>query len=233
MVSLSIFKKDLSVAARSPLVARAAPLVIAFAAGIAAIALGASLGSNGLEQARLAARWTARVSFLVFLIVYCAPAMTRLSPSPLTKALLGRRRQWGLAFALVHGIHLVALTHYMRLSGEGRPVPVWILTGTAYVLVFALAVTSNDASQRRLRRWWKRLHQIGLHFIWLVFLLSYASRIPDSARMHIGLVFTPIAFAALGLRFVARRARQRTPSRTASIQLISSTDEAAPAFPAQ
>jgi DMSO/TMAO reductase YedYZ heme-binding membrane subunit len=77
------------------------------------------------------------------------------------------------------------------------------------VLAFALAVTSNDASQRRLRRWWKRLHQIGLHFIWLVFLLSYASRIPDSARTHIGLV-TPIALAALGLRFVARCARQRT-----------------------
>jgi hypothetical protein len=123
VVSLPIFKKDLNAAARSPLVARAAPLVIAFAAGIAAIELGAILGSNGLEQARLAARWMARASFLVFLIMYCAPAMTRLSPSPLTKALLGRRRQWGLAFALAHGIHLVALTHYMRLRVRGDRSP--------------------------------------------------------------------------------------------------------------
>ena len=207
-----------AVPASSPHVDRALPLLIAFAAGVAAIALGATVGADALEQSRLAARWTARVSFLVFLIVYCAPAATQLFPSPVTKAVLRRRRQWGLAFALAHGIHLAALTHYMLLSGEGRPVPVWILTGTAYALTFALALTSNDASQRLLRRWWKRLHRTGIHYIWFIFLLSYASRIPDPARMHIGLVFVPIVLAALGLRLAARMStrRARSAARAAS-----------------
>ena len=185
------------------------PLLVALVAGSAAVVLGFAIGADPLEQARLAARWTARASFLVFLVVYCAPALARLVPSPLTATVVRRRRQWGLAFALAHTIHLGALTRYMLLSGEGRPVAVWILTGTAYAFVFALAITSNDASQRLLGRWWKRLHRTGIHLIWLVFVLSYASRIPDPARAHIGLVFTPIALAALGLRIVARQRSRR------------------------
>lgn len=197
-------------AAPSPLSSKALPLLIALGAGVLTIALGFAVGADALEQARLAARWTARASFLIFLVVYCAPAASRLFPSPLTRAVVKRRRQWGLAFALAHFIHLGALTNYMLLSGEGRPVPVWILTGGCYVLIFLLAITSNDASQRLLGRWWKRLHRFGIHFIWLNFLLSYASRIPDPTRMHIGLVFVPIVLAALGLRLAARRSARRT-----------------------
>ena len=52
-------------------------------------------------------------------------------------------------------------------------------------------------------------YRVGVHLIWLVFLLSYASRIPDPARMHIGLVFTPLALAALGLRLAARWSARR------------------------
>lgn len=195
----------------SPYLSTALPLLIAVAAGVAAIALGARVGSDALEQARLAARWTARASFLVFLVVYCAPAAMRLFPSPMMRAIVRRRRQWGLAFALAHTIHLAALTHYMLLSGETRPVPVWILTGGAYALIYALALTSNDASQRLLGRGWKRLHRIGIHYIWFIFLLSYASRIAEPARMHIGLVFVPIMLAALGLRLAARRSARRAP----------------------
>ena len=201
----------------SPLASRTAPFLIATAGGLLAIALGGAFGVDPLEQARLAARWTARSSFFVFLTVYSAPSLARLFPSPLTRAIVRSRRQWGLAFALAHTIHLGALTHYMLLSGEVRPLGVWILTVTAYVLIYALALTSNDTSQRLLGKWWKRLHRVGIHFIWLTFLASYASRIPDPARMHIGLVFTPVVLGALGLRFVARRYRSPTLKRAQAV----------------
>ena len=143
-------KDNLSVAsaASAPLASTTAPFLIAIAGGLAAIALGTAFGADALEQARLAARWTARSSFFVFLTVYSAPSLARLFPSPLTGAIVRRRRQWGLAFALAHTIHLGALTHYMLLSGETRPAGAWILTGTAYAFIYALALTSNDASQR-------------------------------------------------------------------------------------
>ena len=145
-------KNNLSAAsaASSPLGSKTAPFLIATAGGLAAISLGTVFGVDALEQARLAARWTARSRFFVFFTVYSAPSLARLFPSPLTRAIVRRRRQWGLAFALAHTIHLGALTRYMLLSGETRPLGAWILTVTAYVLIYALALTSNDASQRLL-----------------------------------------------------------------------------------
>lgn len=153
------------------------------------------------------------MSFLTFLIVYCASAAARLFPSTLTRAVIRRRRQWGLAFALAHGIHLGALTHYMLLTGEQRPVAYWIATGTAYVLTFLLALTSIDASMRLLGRGWKRLHTVGVHYTWLIFLANYSIRLLDPARMHIGLVFVPVALAALGLRIAAHSSWRRAPKR--------------------
>ncbi|RJF90396.1 hypothetical protein D3876_09095 [Sphingomonas cavernae] len=161
-------------------------------------------GSDVIEQSQFAARWTARASFLVFLVAYTASAMARLFPGPVTKALLRRRRQWGLGFALSHTIHLAALITYLSLSGEERPLGVLIGGGLGYALMFAMALTSNDASQRMLGGWWKRLHRLGIHYIWFIFLFSYAGRLADPDRIQIGLVFTPIALAALGLRITAR-----------------------------
>lgn len=191
----------------------ATPLLLALTASLVALSSAYWAGGDFLEQSKLAARWTARASFLVFLIAYSASALARLFPSPLTRAFVRRRRQWGLGFALAHTIHLGALVHYLTLSGETRPVPVLIGGGLGYVLMFAMALTSNNASQRALGRWWKRLHRTGIHYIWFIFLFSYAGRIADPERMHIGLAFVPIALTALGLRVAAWRvSARRSPS---------------------
>lgn len=182
----------------------AVPIVAAFIASSIAVALALWAGSDLIQQSQIAARWTARASFLVFLVVYTASAMVRLFPAPATKAVLRRRRQWGLGFALSHTIHLAALINYLALSGEQRPPGVLIGGGLGYALMFAMALTSNDTSQRMLGRWWKRLHRVGIHYIWFIFLFSYAGRLADTDRIWTGLVFTPLALAALGLRLAAR-----------------------------
>jgi hypothetical protein len=45
---------------------------------------------------------------------------------------------------------------------------------------------------------------MGIHYIWLIYAISYSGRLFDPERQMIGLVFTPIALAALGLRLWAR-----------------------------
>lgn len=203
--------------ARPSPTALTAPIVAAFVASSIAIGLAVWTGSDVIEQSRFAARWTARASFLVFLVAYTASTMVRLFPGPITQAVLRRRRQWGLGFALSHTIHLGALVNYLSLSGEQRPLAVLIGGGLGYALMFAMALTSNDASQRLLGRWWKRLHRVGIHYLWFIFLFSYAGRIADPDRMHIGLVFAPIALAALGLRIAAWLSARRRRTMGAAI----------------
>lgn len=190
---------------------RATPILIAFAASATAIAAAALSGGDFVEQSRLAARWTARASFLIFLVAYSAAALDTLFPSALTRRIRQRRRQWGLGFALAHSIHFVALVHALTLTGEERPLFTLIGGGFAYALMLAMALTSNDASQRALGATWKRLHGFGIQYIWFIFFFSYAGRLADPERMATGLIFAPLAVAALGLRMLAwvkkRRAR--------------------------
>jgi len=189
---------------------RVAPLLIALAASVVAIAAAALVGDDPAAQSQLAARWTARASFLIFLIAYSAGALGTLFPSSLTALILRRRRQWGLGFALSHAIHLGALIHFLTLTGQA-PSPVSLIGGGfGYVVIAAMAATSNAAGQRALGRWWKRLHVFGVHYIWFVFFFSYAGRIADPARMTTGLVFATLAAGALGLRLIALVRKRQT-----------------------
>src|SRR5262249_51404182 len=78
----------------------------------AAIWLGRAIGSDVTEGWLLAARYTARVSFLLFLPVYCASSWHRLRPGPASRAVLANRRSLGLAFASAHTVHLGALSMF-------------------------------------------------------------------------------------------------------------------------
>lgn len=183
---------------------RSAPLAIGLMAGVGAIIAALLLGANSAEQALLAARWTARTALPLFLIAYLASSLVRLRPSDLTRALARRRRQWGLGFALAHGVHLAALSVNVLYFGPARPWQTLVGGGLAYLLVLLMALTSNDASMRRLGRGWRWLHRLGIHYIWLIFFISYAGRIVDPAKMVTGWVFASLLILALGVRFLAR-----------------------------
>jgi methionine sulfoxide reductase heme-binding subunit len=179
--------------------------------GLMTIVLGIAAGATPAEQANLAARWTARAAFPFFLVAYAASSLLRLWPSQLTKALMRRRRQWGLAFALAHTIHLAALATNLLVFGETRPGLVLLGGGTAYALMYLMALTSNDWSMRKLGRNWKRLHTVGIHYSWLIFFQSYARSIllPDPDKWIWGLAFALLLVGALGLRVYLRFGRRR------------------------
>jgi methionine sulfoxide reductase heme-binding subunit len=186
---------------------KAAPLLIGLALGLAAVALGWWAGATPAEEAKLAARWTARIALPMFLVAYLASSLLRLWSGDLTKALVRRRRQWGLGFALTHTIHLAALA-YNVLNYDPRSLPSLFPGGLAYVMVYIMAMTSNNTSMKALGKNWKRLHIFGIDYIWFIFTASYVTRIFKPEMMATGLLFTPVMFAALGLRLYARRGQQ-------------------------
>lgn len=166
------------------------------------VAAGLTAGSDPTEGWRLAARWTARLAFLVFVPVYVASAWQRLAPGPTPAFLLRNRRALGLGFASAHFTHLAALTLFFVVSGE-RPEPVVLAVGGGtFVALALLTATSNDAAVRRLGfARWKRLHRVGVHALWFVFAFTYFGRLGRDP-----LFFAPLfglAMGALGLRLAA------------------------------
>lgn len=182
---------------------RSTPLLVGLLFGLFAVVAGFVVGQSDAEQAQLAARWTARAALPVFLVAYLASTMLRLWSGDWSRAIMRRRRQWGLGFALAHTIHLAALLVAVLVYGPGRPLVTLLGGGFAYVLIYLMALTSNNWSMKRLGKYWKWLHRFGIHYIWFIFTFSYAGRIANPDMRMTGLIFTPIMFAALGLRLYA------------------------------
>lgn len=189
--------------------ARRWPILVGLTLSLLAICAGFRIGADRVEDWHLAARWTARVGFPVFLLVYLASSLARLSPGPLTRALHRDRRWWGLGFAASHTVHLVALVTFLRISGEPRTLVSLIPGGLAYFMILTMAATSNQASMRALGHNWKLLHRIGIHYIWLVFTLAYAGRIMAPESRLTGIVGVSLGLGALALRLAARAKRGR------------------------
>ncbi|WP_263264414.1 protein-methionine-sulfoxide reductase heme-binding subunit MsrQ [Pseudomonas sp. RIT-PI-S] len=92
------------------------------------------------------------------------------------------RRQLGLWCFAYAALHLVAYLFFVlgfdlgQLTVELRKRPYIIVGALAWLILLALAVTSNRASQRKLGKKWLKLHKavyavLGLallHFLWVV-----------------------------------------------------------------
>jgi len=163
----------------------------------------------------LAARYTARFSFLWFLMVYVSRPLATLRPMPITRWMLSRQRHLGLTFALAHFVHLGALVEYLRVSGgPANPVTV-IFGGFGYAVLALMVATSNDASVRLLGANWKRLQRFGLNYLLFVFVATYLRRFgmrkpPEPLYIYAGLL--ALAACAVGLRAAATRSRREVGS---------------------
>jgi methionine sulfoxide reductase heme-binding subunit len=200
-------------------VANSASTIVGFCAAAAlgaalATLYGHSAASAPDERWQLAARYTARFSFSIFLPVFVASAWNRLAPGRVSRFLVRRRRALGLAFATAHTVHLAALVAYNVVAGKRPDAATLAVGGGAYLLIFAMAATSNDVSVRRLGRNWLRLHKLGVYWIWFVFTFSYAGRTfggkPEFAPWFAA------AVAALVLRIAAARTRRAHSGPSAS-----------------
>jgi methionine sulfoxide reductase heme-binding subunit len=136
-------------------------------------------GSDQTEKLLLWSRYTARPSLLVFMLV-TASALNYFLSNRGTQFIWQNRRNLGLPFAYAHGIHLVALSSYMWVSGEQRTPDSLIIGTLVYLMIFAMALTSsNNAVAKMGLVKWKRLHRIGVHSIAFVFVLIYLVKLVE------------------------------------------------------
>lgn len=176
---------------------------VAFGAALTALALGLifmqTAGGWTKEGVLAGTTITARWAFPWFILAWSASSLVRLWPGGWRTRLLRRRRALGLAFAANHFVHLGFVVAAVTQFGETRPLFVYLLGGGAYVMIAAMALTSNDAAQRwmGLRRW-KLLHAIGGWWVLVIFTNSYVSRLMEKPAVAI----LPVALigAALALR---------------------------------
>jgi len=186
---------------------------IVLGAALAATAVGvlgfATGGGWTHEGALMATRLTARLSFPIFLLAWSASALAALFPGGWRTALLRRRRAVGLSFAAAHGVHLgFILVLGFVFAHKLNPVSVYG-GGFVYVLIAAMAATSNDASVKVLgAARWRLLHTVGGIGILLVFTNSYVGRLMTKPMLAIPALALIAAAVTLKLAAWLKRARR-------------------------
>ncbi len=157
---------------------------------------------------QLWARYTARLSFFLFLASYIAAPLYELTQNKATDWLRRNRRNSGISFGIAHTIHLVALVAFLVISRSETDMATIIVGGGAYVAMFFMLATSNDAALRRLGDInWRRLHKFGAHYLAFVFAFTYTSGYFAGYGKPLFLIF--LIWAAIVLRlFVTIKTRR-------------------------
>lgn len=146
-------------------------------------------------------------AWLLLATLAVTPLRLMLGTGPLTRWLLRRRRDLGVAsFAYAAGhtaIYLAEKPSLAIIIGEAAGAE--LLTGwLALALFLPLAATSNDASLRAMGRAWKRLHRLVYPAAVLVFVhWALTAFDPFTAYLHIAIL------AAIEGTRIALQYRQR------------------------
>ncbi|WP_432200548.1 hypothetical protein ACRAQ7_13445 [Erythrobacter sp. W53] len=186
------------------------PMWLGLLSGLAATAVGFSFFETLEDQWSAATRYTARVGFPLLILAYVARPLNDLLRSDWTRKLLKQRKWLGLGFAMSHTVHLLAIVMLYRTLGLVPDAITIIGGGGAYLTMYAMALTSNRTAMKALGKRWSYLHWIGIHYLWVVFFQSYFGRIFEQGYQAEGIIFSVIAIAAAGVRFVAWRRKRKT-----------------------
>ena len=125
--------------------------------GVASAALVASqallFAAGGTDEAglRLLVAVSARISVVLFLLVFIAAPARRFWPNETTRWMLRNRRYLGVSFGVAHFIHLFDIVLLATLLGSGFEMNAATLYGggLAYVLLAAMMATSFDRRSMR------------------------------------------------------------------------------------
>ena len=98
----------------------------------------------------------------------------------------------------------------LAVAGQGMDLLTIHGGGGAYAIMYVMAFTSNQRSMKALGIWWKRIHLVGIHWLWFIFAQSYFGRLFDPERQVVGAIGLTIAMAAALIRFLAwQKTRKR------------------------
>jgi hypothetical protein len=155
---------------------------------------------------------TGRSSLILFAIAFTASSVESLWPSSLSRWSLRHRRWIGLSFASSHFIHLgliISMTVFFPDPFvRDQSMAQWVFGGLAYGFVFLMALTSTDQAQRWMGlKTWKRLHFVGSHWIWVLFLLTYVKHAKEGPHLFY------LPFLLFTLALIPIRYAKHTPSK--------------------
>ena len=191
--------------------------LLAGIAALLALACAALLTlSPDASGARMVIRFTARTSLVLFCLAFCASAMARLWPGPLTRWQRRNRRMLGLSFATSHLLHAGAIVLFAALDPGGfhqaTNLVTYINGGIAYLFIIAMAATSFRQSAAWIGpRAWSILHTCGTYYLWISFLIAFGK------RFMLGPVY-PLAVALLVAALAIRLAAHLHVARAGQVQ---------------
>ena len=156
--------------------------IVKWSTVIIATVFGLILIGNGISEAsfRIAIRFTARTSCILFLLAFCASSLRKFSSTPLTNWLRYNRRYLGLSMAMSHGFHAVAIAGVAILTSENM-VRNNHGGNLGYIFIILMTITSFERPANILgRRNWQILHTVGMYYLWLSFTVSFNKRLGES-----------------------------------------------------
>lgn len=152
---------------------------------------------TSLEHIGYMLRVTARLAFFMLLLAYVARPLRQLSGQGV--GLMRARRYFGLSAALSHTVHFGYVCAYLLVSGEPIDWTTVVFGGAAFVFMWLMALTSNHKAQRAMGAWWRRMHLVGMHYVWFIFMQTFVG-VALSASSVWAQAMSVAGLVALGLR---------------------------------
>jgi DMSO/TMAO reductase YedYZ heme-binding membrane subunit len=181
-------------------------VVFVVAAGLTAIASAGYLSIAGISEEAIGVllRSSARIAFVLLLVVFVARPLQQLLATPATAALLRNRRLIGIAFAGVHTVHLGLIIFRANQAPDFEfsltASPLGALT---YLIIYLMLITSYDRPAHTLgKKRWKILHKVGLYWLFAVFVQTQLPSSFDNLADANWWLITAIA-AAIIIRLTA------------------------------
>ena len=153
------------------------PLWISIFASLVAIAIAIGANETLLDRGGSLTRWTARFGMPLFLVSFAASSLRHFVKQAWTASLLRQRRYWGLGFALVHTVHMIGFSLVVWNDDVSQSFADLVGGGSIYGVMYLMVITSNNWSVRTLGRFWRWLHLVGSHALWIGFTVAYTSRL--------------------------------------------------------
>ena len=143
----------------------------------------------------IALQVTARFSFLLFWAAYTGSAMATLF-GPNFQALKRHGREFGLAFASAHLVH-VGLIAWLCWIGAAPGTGVFVFFGVALVFTYLLALFSIRRLQQMLNRtsWWL-VRTVGMNYIAYAFAVDFLNHPLRGGAKHI-IEYLPFAILSI------------------------------------
>ena len=177
-----------------------------------------SLAGSNDETILVTLRASARLAFVMLLIVFVARPLHQMFRTPLTATLLRNRRLLGIAFAGIHTAHLGLIIYRARLVESFDFTVGANLPGTvSYIVILVMFLTSFDATAKMLGpKSWRLLHKVGLYWLFVAFTQT---QLPDSLDRldqldHVNWLLLVLIAAALIVRLTAYLAKRQRNTRT-------------------